>query len=97
MTLERLAAAGIQLLTPDAKTHYLFARDNFVALVERRNDGVVNIGSTGMVTEAGLAFLVRREGQACFVSKGSETPAEPAQLEALARFSEDLMLALVGV
>jgi hypothetical protein len=95
--LERLAAAGIQLLTPDAATHYLFARDSFVALVERRSDGVVNIGSTGVFTERGLAFLVRREERAFFVAKGAETPAEPAQLEALERFSHDLARALTGV
>ena len=94
MTLERLAAIGVRLLTPDAKTHYLLARDNFVALVERRGDGVVNIGSTGMWTEGGVAFLVWREVQAYFVAKSGQTPAEPGQLEEMRRFSEDLVRAL---
>ena len=97
MILERLAALGIRLLTPDAKTHYLFARDSFVALVERRGDGVVNIGSTGVWTEGGLAYLVWREGRPLFVGKGSELPAEAGQLAGLQRFSEDLASALSDI
>ncbi len=92
--LERLAGIGIHLLTPDAKTHYLFARDAFVALVERRGDGAVNIGSTGLWKEGGLAYLVWREGQPYFVGKSSETPADRDQVAALRRFSEDLAGAL---
>jgi hypothetical protein len=92
--LERLASIGIRLLTPDAKTHYLFARDPFVALVERRGDGAVNIGSTGLWTESGLAYLVWREKGPFLVSKGSEIPAEADQVAALCRFSEELAGAL---
>jgi hypothetical protein len=92
--LERLEALGIRLLTPDAKTHYLFARDQFFALVERRGDGAVNVGSTGLWTGAGMAFLVWREDRAFFAAKGSEAPAEPGQVEELRRFSGDLQRAL---
>ena len=81
---------GIRLLTPDAKTHYLLMRDRFVALVERRGDAAANIGSTGLWTEGGLAFLVWREGRPFFVAKGSEIPAQAEEVAELRRFSEDL-------
>ena len=92
--LERLAALGIRLLTPDAKTHYLFARDGFVALVERRGDGVANIGSTGLWTDGGLAYLIWRQGRPFFVAKSAEIAAEESQVMALRRFSEDLAATL---
>jgi hypothetical protein len=62
-----------------------------VVLVERRADGVMNIGSTGLWTETGLAYLVWREGRPFFVAKGSERPADPGQIADLRRFSDDLV------
>ena len=87
--MERLAAARIQLVAETA-AHYLFTRDNFIALVERREEGLGSIGSTGMLTEQGLAYLVWRDGQAFLKSKTSETPAGEAQVAAIRDFSRDL-------
>lgn len=93
--LERLAAAGIQLLPADEiSTHYAFERDGFVALVERTADGLGNIGSAGLLTGNGLAVPVLRGDRTFFVAKGFEREAERGQMEMLRKFSTDLTLAL---
>jgi hypothetical protein len=93
--LERLAAAGIQLLPAlEITTHYVFERDGFVALVERTADGFGGIGSAGLLTGAGFAALLERGGRSYFVAKNFEMEARPEQVEALRRFSSDLREAL---
>ncbi len=92
-TAGRLASLNIQLLV-EAKGHFLFGRDRFVTLVERTETGFGSIGSTGIMTENGLAYLFRRDGAAFFAAKGKETLALAAEVEALRRFSEDLKTAL---
>ncbi|MFN7997960.1 MAG: hypothetical protein U0Q18_30350 [Bryobacteraceae bacterium] len=84
-----LGSTGIQLLAETA-THSLFARDNLVALVERTPQGFGSIGSTGVMTEQGLAYLVWREGQVLLAGKGFEQPATDEEIAAVARFSADL-------
>jgi hypothetical protein len=88
-----LDAAGIQLLA-ESRSHYLFARDNLMALVERLPEGFGSIGGTGILTERGLAYLVWRDGQAFLAGKGFEQPATDHQVEAVRRFSEDLKAGL---
>ena len=88
-----LGATGIQLLS-ETPTHYLFARDNLVALVERTPRGCGSIGGTGILTERGLAYLVWREGQALLAGKGFEQPAGAEQVAAVRAFSADLKAAL---
>ena len=95
-TAERLRSRNIQLVS-ETKGHYVFARDNCLTLVERTEAGFGSIGSTGVMTEAGLAYLVWREGRAVLLGKGSEASAEPAQVEAIRRFSKDLKTALGGL
>jgi hypothetical protein len=85
-----LAASGIQLVAETAG-HCLFTRDNCIALVERREG---TIGSTGILTEQGLAYLVWRDGQAFFKSKSAEIPAGEEQIRAVRQFSQDLAAAL---
>jgi hypothetical protein len=93
--LERLAAAGIQLLpAQEITTHYVFERDGFVALVERTSDGFGGIGSAGLLTGNGFAALIERAGRTYFVAKNFELEARPEQVEALRRFSSDLLAAL---
>ncbi|MGH9631803.1 MAG: hypothetical protein ACRD7E_26150 [Bryobacteraceae bacterium] len=94
--LERLAAAGIQLLpAPEITTHYLLARDGFVVLIERKpDDGFGGIGAPGLLTERGLAPLVWRQDLPFFVTKDLELPAEPGQVEGIRRFQADLKQAL---
>jgi hypothetical protein len=94
--LERLAAANISLLpTVEITTHFVFERDGFVALVERRgNELGSKIGSAGLLTGKGIAFLMLREGRQVFYLKGEETPASDEQIARLRSFQSDLRAAL---
>ena len=93
--LERLAAAGIQLLPAvEISTHYVFERDGFVALVERTAIGFGGIGSAGLLTGNGFAALVRRGDRAFFVARGFEQEATKEQAAAIQAFSSDLKRAL---
>ena len=85
-------SAGIQLLS-ESRGYSLFARDNLVALVARTSGGQASIGSTGMWTERGIAYLIWREGRAYLAGKGFEQPATEDEVEAVRRFSEDLKAA----
>jgi len=70
----------------------MFTRGSCVALA---NPGAAaGIGSTGMMTETGLAFLVWREGLPYLAAKGRETPASSAQVDEIRKFSLDLKRAL---
>jgi len=92
--LERLAAAGIQLLPAQLASHFAFERGGFVCLVERAGDSFGHIGAPGLVSEHGFAVLVWRGAGAWFVSKGFEQPATAAQVEEIRRFDADLRAAL---
>lgn len=88
--------SGIQLLS-ETRSHYLFARDNLVALVERTAAGYGSLGSTGMMTARGLAYLVWREGRAFLAGKGFEQPATEEEVAAVRAFSEDLKTLLCSL
>ena len=88
-----LGSTGIQLLS-ETCAYAMFARDDLLALVERTADGYGSVGSTGMWTERGLAYLIWRDGQAFLAGKGFEQPATGEQVAAMHRFSEDLKAAL---
>ena len=94
-TAARLHDLHIQLLA-EAKGHCQFGREACVARVERTEAGFGSIGSTGILTENGLAYLVWRDGRARLAAKSGETDAEAEQVEAVRRFSEDLKEALGG-
>ena len=72
----------------------LFVRDNCMATAGHTADGGLTLGSTGMITDRGLAYLVWRDGQALLAAKGSETPASPEQVDTIRKFSDDLKSAL---
>jgi hypothetical protein len=94
-SLERLAAAGIQLLPAvEISTHYVFERDGFVALVERTPSGFGGVGSAGILTGSGFAALIRRGDQFYFVARNFEREAPPAEVDRLRSFSSDLKAAL---
>ncbi|MBM3787366.1 MAG: hypothetical protein FJW30_23655 [Acidobacteria bacterium] len=95
--LERVLAARIELV-PDLKiaSHYVFTRDGFAALVERRESCFGNIGAPGIVTEQGFAALVWRGERGVFQGRGFEQDATPAQVESLRAFDRDLRAALGG-
>ena len=90
---DRLAAVHIQIVAEGQK-HCVFARENCIALAERTESGYGSIGSTGVMTESGLAYLVWREGAAVLVGKSGAQPAGAGQVESIRRFSEDLKSAL---
>jgi len=89
----RLQSFGIGLVT-ESPAVSIFVRESCVAMVGRGAGGTQSLGSTGMITENGLAYLVWREGQPRLAAKGSEVAAAPEQVEAIRRFSEDLKNAL---
>ncbi len=94
-TAARLANHHIQLAS-ETEGHCLFTRENFLALVERSGAGFGSIGSTGIMTESGLAYLFWRDGRALLKAKGAETEASVAQVEAIQQFSQDLKKALTS-
>jgi hypothetical protein len=85
----RLAACGIQMAA-EAKDYCMFVRENCLALVQAADGQFTSIGSSGMLTEQGLAYLVWVDGKAMLASHGSQVEAAPEQLEALHQFSQDL-------
>ncbi len=93
--LQRLVDANIQLLpTTQITTHFVFERDGFVSLVERKPDGFGRVGTPGLLTEKGFSALLWRGENAFFVGKGTEQPATPEQVELIRKFTADLELAL---
>ena len=89
----RLRSVGIGLVA-ESPAVSVFARETCVAMVGRSAEGVFSLGSTGMMTENGLAYLVWREHGPLLAAKGAEVPATAAQVESIRRFSEDLKAAL---
>ena len=85
--MSRLEDLNIRLMV-EGPAVSIYMRDNCVAAVGGTQ------GSTGIMTEQGLAYLVWREGQPFLAAKGSETPATPEQVESIRKFSEDLNTAL---
>jgi hypothetical protein len=92
-TAARLAGCGIQLAA-ESPQYDMFTRGSCVALVTFGAGAVTGIGSSGMMTESGLAFLVWREGRPYLAAKGRETSASSAQVEEIGKFSLDLKRAL---
>jgi hypothetical protein len=93
--LERIAAAGIQLLpTPQLPLHFVFERDGYVVLVERKGDGFGSVGSPGRLLPEGFAALIQRGSQAYFVAKGSETAASAEEAAAARLLFTQLKTAL---
>ena len=94
---QKLVDFNIQLLPiPEIETHFVFERDGFAALVERRNNDFGRIGTAGLLNEQGVAPLVWRNDKPFFVAKGFEQPATQAQVNKLRAFQDDLAAALTG-
>jgi hypothetical protein len=89
----RLEGFGIGLVA-ESPAVSIFMREGCVAMVGRTAGGGLSLGSTGMMTDNGLAYLVWREGQARLAAKGGEVAAGADQVEAIRKFSEDLKAAL---
>jgi hypothetical protein len=93
--LSRLERHGIALLS-EARAHWLLTRGNLVVLVERTDSGPGSIGSTGVLTDNGLAFLVWRDARAFLVAKGTEQEATPETIDSIRAFSVDVQAALAA-
>ena len=91
-TLERIAAAGIQIIpAPEVPTHFVFERDGCVVLVERRGQSFGAVGSPGLlVAEGGFGALVDRSGRDYFVWKGGEREATEHEASAARRLFTEL-------
>ncbi len=74
----------------------VFFREGCVAMVPLTDDGMAyaGIGSSGLSTEEGLAYLVYREQVPMLVGHSFEMPALPEQVAQILRFSSDLKTAL---
>ena len=83
-------------LIAETKEHRIYRRENCVAMVHYTQAGDGSIGSSGMMTEQGLAYLVWRDEKPLLVGKGIEIPANPEQVEMLRRFSEDVKKLVAG-
>ncbi len=94
--LEKLHAAGIQIVPADLTSHFILERGGFVVFVERRETGFGHIGAPGLMTERGYAALVWRAEQPFFVGRGFEQPGTDEQVQAIRAFAADLEAALVG-
>ena len=72
----------------------IYVRDTCMAAVGTASGTTQGQGSTGMMTEQGLAYLVWHEGQPFLEGKGGRVPATPEQVAAIHKFSDDLKDAL---
>ena len=74
----------------ETKEYRVYSRGNCLAMVHFTQSGDSSIGSSGIMTEQGLAYLFWREGMPVLVGKGVDVPATAEQVEALRAFAEDL-------
>jgi hypothetical protein len=89
----RLESVGINW-SWNAKGYSLLSRGECAAFAHDQPAGL-SLGSSGIMTEAGFAFLLWRDGQAYLaVHGGIETPATAEQQDMLRQFSNDLKAAL---
>jgi hypothetical protein len=97
--VSRLDDLNIRLMV-EGPAVSIYVRDNCIAAVGGTHGSSLgsslsgNQGSTGMMTEQGLAYLVWRDGQPYLAAKGGATPATPEQVETIRKFSQDLSNAL---
>jgi hypothetical protein len=94
--LLRLSERGINLLpVVEITTHFIFERDGFIALVERKEEGFGNIGAPGLLVEqGGYAALVWRGDEPWFVARGFSQQATREQVTSIRNFADDLRYAL---
>lgn len=85
----RLLALHIECFATE-KGYTFYTRENCAAIGHG-----ASLGSSGIMTDAGLAYLTWREGRAYLAAHGgAESLAAPEHVESLRRFSEDLKAAL---
>jgi hypothetical protein len=78
----------------ETKGYAMFTRGDCVAMAKLSASGPPGLGSSGLVTDRGLAYLVERGGQAFLSGKAGEIRAAREQVETLRTFSQDLKAGL---
>ena len=91
----RLAELHIELMA-EAKAYCVFAREGCMALAQRSEaGGFSSVGSSGILTDHGLAYLLWKDGRPVFAAHGGhESPADEAGVRTVQQFSRDLKAAL---
>ena len=89
-------SGSIQQLA-ETKEYRLYGRDNCLAMVHFTQSGDSSIGSSGLMTDHGIAYLMWRDGRPLLVSKGIEVPAMEEQVAILREFSADLKALLTAL
>jgi hypothetical protein len=85
----RLATLRIEWFASE-KGYTFFTRENCAAIGHG-----ASLGSSGIMTETGFAYLMWRDGAAYLAAHGGiETAATGEQVEAVRQFSRDLKIAL---
>jgi len=93
--LQRIYLAGFELQTFDRYPKCIGAiRDNCVALLVPGVEGLQVLGTPGWRMGEVMGVLTEREGRQVFQAKSEIVEATPERLEALKKFSEDLMAIL---
>ena len=93
--LQRIYLAGFELHTFDRYPKCIGAiRDNCVALLVPGVEGLQVLGTPGWRMGEVMGVLTEREGRQVFQAKSEIVEATPERLEALKKFSEDLMAIL---
>ena len=91
----RLKDLNIEWYT-NAKGFTIFSRGDCAAFAHNQPAGP-SLGSSGLMTESGFAYLIWREERAYLVAHGgAEQPATDDQVDAIRRFSSDLKQALTS-
>ena len=91
----RLESLHIQW-TVHAKGYAVFTRGDLIAMANCADNGrIASLGSTGMMTDNGLAYLAWRGGQPVLAAHGGkEIPATAEQADTIQHFSAELKTAL---
>ena len=78
----------------EMREYCVFVRGNCVAMAQTKGEGFSCVGSSGIMTENGLAYLVWSDGKTWLASHGNMVEADAAQVESIRKFSEDLTVSL---
>jgi hypothetical protein len=88
---------SLEISTLSEGPHFsIFFREGCLAMApsQEAGGGYAGIGSSGLLTDQGLLYLVYREQAPMLVGHSVEIPALPEQVDKILRFSADLKAAL---
>jgi hypothetical protein len=89
-----------RLLTVEVETggegEYLTLSRGLCFAIAHRSGSELALGSSGIMTERGLAYVVWKNGLPLLASKGALVDASAEQVAEIRKFSEDVKTALAG-